>query len=972
MTNRSTLFKLLSLLVCSALAASIGNRHTVEAADKAGLSSSSQPKITLVEEGLTFSWESPQLKISKDQTGFNALRMQGFTNLRTPGLPMLPVASFLVAIPPEARPELIVTSLNERYQVLDGAIEVAPQPQGVLFDERGDPKGAAVAPADALGFAPEPLVWEYLGVTRGLKLARVSFYPVIPLSGKLRIIEGIEARFMYPDGKSAPAEDDQRTKELSLNEDTILQSLAGHVVNRSQMQPAERTSIASAYPADLLSPLATSSQLIIEIESSGITALSYEGLAAAGFPVSSVNPHHLHLYQAENEAAAEWEGDADTVFEPGERLLFFADPPPNRWARFGTYLLTEENTPGIRMTTRDANPTGAIVGNAFVDYLAEQNLYYSPQCYCGSTPAGWDGDRWVWQGLSLPDQTLGRFNAALTNVNTSRIGKLTVHLVSYTDVIQNPDHRVQFFFNANALGELQWNGKQAIQATFDLPVGTLLNGINELALELPGIEGISKEGVWLDAFVVRYALGTGGVGDSLLFFGEAVPRAYQLSLSSSVGLRAYQVTENRNPIRLTNLHSSGSAISLKDPEVIGPQRYIVLDAAGIRNPTRMRVRQSLPGIGQGGFNGADYLVITTAEFAPALNDLIAFREGQGLTSHIQTVQAIYDQYADGIPHPEAIRLYLKDAYETWPIRPTYVLLVGDGNYDPKGYLANSWNSHIPPYLAMVDPWAGETAADNRFVAIDGDDSLPDMLVGRFPVNSLAQTQALVNKTLLYENTPQVGAWSKDVVFIADNPDEAGNFTEKAEYLATNDVPAPFTAHRFFYTPPTNTATQIHSQILSQMNAGSNIIVYIGHSSPSQWAVENLFHMNEIAGLNNAGRLPVLLESTCFTGFFQMPGRYSMDETFILNETGGAAAVWGPSGLGLLDGHWVLMDGFLKEVYINQRRGIGQAALQAKLNLAATIPAYMNLVETYTLFGDPAMDLGLPLDYQDIFLPIILR
>ena len=45
--------------------------------------------------------------------------------------------------------------------------------------------------------------------------------------------------------------------------------------------------------------------------------------------------------------------------------------------------------------------------------------------------------------------------------------------------------------------------------------------------------------------------------------------------------------------------------------------------------------------------------------------------------------------------------------------PRFVLLVGDGHYDPKDNLARGETVWLPPYLANVDPWMGETAADNQ-------------------------------------------------------------------------------------------------------------------------------------------------------------------------------------------------------------------------------------------------------------------
>jgi DNA-directed RNA polymerase subunit N (RpoN/RPB10) len=40
---------------------------------------------------------------------------------------------------------------------------------------------------------------------------------------------------------------------------------------------------------------------------------------------------------------------------------------------------------------------------------------------------------------------------------------------------------------------------------------------------------------------------------------------------------------------------------------------------------------------------------------------------------------------------------------------------------------------------------GETAADNRYASIDGDDHWPDIVLGRIPVNTLAEAQEVLNE-----------------------------------------------------------------------------------------------------------------------------------------------------------------------------------------------------------------------------------
>ena len=89
------------------------------------------------------------------------------------------------------------------------------------------------------------------------------------------------------------------------------------------------------------------------------------------------------------------------------------------------------------------------------------------------------------------------------------------------------------------------------------------------------------------------------------------------------------------------------------------------------------------------------------------------------------VQDIYDEFNGGMFDPQAIHDFLAYAYAYWtPPAPSYVVLMGDGNYDFKDNIGMGETNYIPPYLADVDPWIGETAADNRYVTVSGNDILP--------------------------------------------------------------------------------------------------------------------------------------------------------------------------------------------------------------------------------------------------------
>ncbi len=341
---------------------------------------------------------------------------------------------------------------------------------------------------------------------------------------------------------------------------------------------------------------------------------------------------------------------------------------------------------------------------------------------------------------------------------------------------------------------------------------------------------------------------------------------------------------------------------------------------------------------------------------------------------VESLQAIYDAF-DGRPTPDAIHAYLLAAYTTWQPRPAYLLLVGDGTFDPKLYRADLQETFLPPYLADVDPWMGETAADNRYALLDGGtDTLPDLLVGRLPVNTLAETQAVVAKIVHYETAPTPGGWNSNIVFVADDADAAGDFAADSAELAAAFIQAPFTPHPITYAPPATSIADTQQAILTRWNAGAGLILYHGHSSVRQWAAERLFHRDDVSALRNANQLPIVLQMTCFTGLFHEPNGTTLDETLLRATDGGAVAVWGATGLGIATGHQSLAQGFLASVFQRHEGTIGAGTLSGKLQLVASSSNALDLVDTFTLLGDPAMPLNLTLVpwASQVYVPIIQR
>ena len=911
------------------------------------------PTVMQTEDGLTLEWRVPAslVQISSHTDGTFNMALPGASQTNRPGLPELPFVSALIAVPPDAAPTLDVLAAEEQMIPLPAhkKLALAPLPSGVQRD--ADDRvigGAFLSTSTAVSSTTQQVATlEPVGVMRGVHLARVVFYPVRMVAGQpsARVTTHLRISVTF----NAPT----RHIAMPLAElDPLQAAVRSAVVNPDQVSPTPRGLLTQRVAFG-------NEQWAIEVSAPSLTAITFESLSGSGFPALGTDPRYIHLARNGTEIGMEWDGDSDTSFEPGERFLFYADPRSSRWTYGDIYFLWRDTTPGLRMSSRSAAPTGQ-PGIAWADAPAEVNALYTPDCFCGPIPAGRDGDRWTWDVLRLPDRTSGSYPIKLPSaVNATQPATLTAWLIGYTDVAADPDHCVDVRLNNTLLSRVEWNGKQAITATLPITPGILHGGINTVTLSLPGIAGVNVEGMWPDAFSIHYARGSAPFGNSVLLTGQPVSSTYTVALSNTAGLRAYDVTDPDHPLRLTGILTGSNAISLSDPPEGGTRRYAITSDDGILSPAQVRPAASPWSLTTGESTGADYVIVTHPAFANALGPLVSLRQSQGLTTTVVNVLGIYDEYGDGRRDPEAIRAFITDAYFSWTLRPTFILLVGDGSFNPKNYgqiqpsPQDYYPNAIPPYLADVDPWAGETAADNRYVAVDGADDLPDLLIGRLPVKTLTETQTVVDKIVQYETAPFPGGWNRNVAFVADDADPAaGDFAAESEIIATTYVTLPFAAQRIYFTPLTMTITATQQATLNAWNTGALLMQFTGHSSWQQWAAERFFHLDDLSMLHNDRRWPIVLEMTCFTGAFHRP-EPTLDEALLTLNGGGAVAAWGATGLGVGPGHLALDDGFFRAALRDSVNTIGQATLVGKLSLAST-GQNLDLLNTYVLLGDSAL------------------
>jgi hypothetical protein len=334
------------------------------------------------------------------------------------------------------------------------------------------------------------------------------------------------------------------------------------------------------------------------------------------------------------------------------------------------------------------------------------------------------------------------------------------------------------------------------------------------------------------------------------------------------------------------------------------------------------------------------------------------------------VTDVYDEFSGGVFTPQAIRDFLTYAYANWqPPAPTYVLLVGDANMDYLDRFGTGSLNYVPTYVFDARD-LGQTANDTWFACVDGADPLPDLLLGRLSARSRADVQAMVSKIVAYETDLAPGGWVTRTLFVAD--DDLTTFETAAERWI-GQLPTSHAVQRVYASgyPPGNAQTDI----VSAINEGVSLVTYIGHGNQDRWGTwgdnQRLLDTAAVGQLNNADRLPFVATATCLNGFFPNPlVDYSIAEELARKANGGAVGVWAPTALGWPWEHDILFGEMLDELFTADTPTLGGITTQAKLD-AYGKGVSQELIETFTLFGDPALRVKTGPGYQ-VYLPLALR
>jgi hypothetical protein len=634
-----------------------------------------------------------------------------------------------------------------------------------------------------------------------------------------------------------------------------------------------------------------------------------------------------------------------SVFGPGSVLYFFADTLPSSTAFSGeiAYELVRSSG-GQTMAVVPAPPAAAaaLSSASLASASFEDNRIYQS----GLLDAP---DIWLWDALWGGVVKTESFSLSGVDSSSSLPARLVVFLQGGSDAEGVVDHHLRLSLNGTFVGETRFDGKVALRFDTTVPASLLREGSNDLTLENVGDTGVYSL-VLLDKFSLLYPQTPSSRGG--VFEGTWTETGVaEVSVSSPAVLLDVTGTAAADGIAtsasstvqwLTAFETSPSAVRFSAQ---AGHRYVLASPGSLLSP---RISIPAPSSLRSRDNQADFIVIAPQAFLPAAPPLLERRQSQGLSTRAVSLEEIASVFGHGEPSAQAIHDFLTFAFHSWARpSPRYVLLLGESTYDPRNFTTTAHPSPLPALWTKTSYlW---TVSDPTLAAVNGDDPLPDLAIGRLPATTVEEAQGMIAKVLDWEDSGQ--NLDGKAVLVADNPDQGGDFEADTNDIAESFLAARHTQLIFL----SQLGSETRPAILDAFNQGASLVSYVGHGGTAVWASENILNSWDAPSLQAQSQQPFMVAMNCLSGYFVAPNFDALSEAFLKPQGRGSIAAFSPTGLSLDAPAHLYHRALMAEITSGRHQRLGDALLAAQEAYTQT-GSMPELLSIYHLFGDPTMRL----------------
>ncbi|MGB9664523.1 MAG: type IX secretion system sortase PorU, partial [Ignavibacteria bacterium] len=837
--------------------------------------------------------------------------------------------------------------------------------------------------------------WGEIGIVRDLIVGNLLIYPYQQISANtVRIYKKIKIQINF----STPIIS-IKTRE---NDDLVYRGVINENQARNWVYELKNFSLEKITS----SRLSNGNWFRIKIIEEGIYKLDFNFLKSKGIDLSNVDPRTIQIFGNGGRTLSERPedfvnvdlienailvvGEDDGKFDPSDYIIFYA-PSVKGWEyksasrSIGHYFhyysdvnyvwLTFGNAIGKRMTGKISvtnNPdsivtttTGYVLYREFKKNIAET------------------GRRWF--GDEFNDRTKSR-------VYTNRLpGLISDRVITYKiGVAARSDRSTTFLIDEgnNRIGSISLSPVNladgiGLYATTNQGVFTHSSNLSDsrsvLKLTYNVTDAISTG--YIDFIEIHYPRYLSAEQDRISFFSPLKSGTFEYVLNnfSSSDIRVFDISSFDEVKFISNPEISGMQLKFRSIEDGNfPSKYLAVGQNGYLTPSEViKVgNQNLRGINPGG----ELIIISPKEFLAEANRLKAHKDSRAkkpISTVVVNVEEIYNEFSGGLLDVAAIRNFIKYAYTFWNVKPKYVLLFGDGNYDYRN-IEGYGKNFIPVYeteesLYLIYSYP----TDDFYGRIVGNDAFMDLAIGRIHIQSVEEAKAAVDKIIRYENNKDFGLWKNLITLVADDGkttkgDDGPIHTSQSEELAKVAIPLSFEIKKIYLIqyPTVETAggrrkPDVNREIINTFNDGTLVMNFIGHGNPEVWTHEYVFEKTiTVPQLKNSVRLPFLSAATCDFGDYDKPANQSSMEMLLTKADGGiiagftaSRAVWSNENAAI---NMTLFQNLFNYRTTNSPQpSIGDAYLRTKMVRISDND------QKYNLFGDPSIYLQAPVELGSI-------
>ncbi len=868
--------------------------------------------------------------------------IQGTVNLNEPGVPMYPVKTLFIPVPPGIDLELSY-SINSSNLSLN----TATIPRG--GELVGSGLEAHVVPVEPVDFLVQTVELDGVFPLAGSQVAVVNIYPYTEHGS----VSSVSVSLNWNGGVSG-----QRIPEK-------------HLLNRlAQSELYWPVSFSRE-----TSPFWGKPWAKISIQNSGSYQLTCSELEASNCAVTGVPVNSLSLFsgpgtqfanQQETEhllqpiAILVQDKNNDGIFNGDDVIRFLAGGLNrfeysnsglnwlfNRYATDRIYWLTWGGESGVRMQSEAGSPDDSPDWGNTVEHTVhlEDGGYWYPRFELRTG--------WFWEKINSGEQTQVPLNLA----DASGTADVTVAFA----VSESSAYSVTL--QGGGTAELSGSGpKRYVFKNVNI------SGLNQLQISFSSTDPTSD--FYLDYVELFYSVSTTSSNRRLFFPGQSG----RYNFSFSQGTTAFDVTDLMNPVLISEAdQSSGSlkfSVDLQDSTSL-----MVVSEDSWLSP--VSINSSAAGRLVGTVSSGDRLLVVPDVFLDHAAGLQSILESMGLEVVTATTSEIYDEFGQGVKDPGAIRSAVRWALDSWSTPVSGVILGADATYDPLNY-STTLPDLVPAMIFLENDFSYPSwASEDWFVQVHPNAGFPEIPITRIPAGDVSSFGTVIAKSALYYSAQAQGSWSNRFVLFAD--DEWGEktyseneHTEDMETICYDDLPSHVKPEKFYQIeypwPPGTVPGGVHPEkpearvdLIDLWNEGMGALLFFGHGSANQITHEKTMLGDDPASLTNGARLPLAMFLSCDVSRFFVPGVNCISEKLVYHPAGGAIATIGATG-GTFSSPNYSYAAAMIPFLTNDENSIGYSFWAGKLNAHKAGNS-----EYYVLMG--LSDLVLPMSRNDLSISL---